>query len=160
METKFFRYSKKVQFSKNLCKLFAALSVPLFVLILLNNRPSDFRSVVYYLGAMITPFLMSFMLILYVGSWPDIGINKDGLVVEFLWMSLQVPWKDIVEVKHFGSKIFGVTLITTNSQLTIIHRLYSLFTAFIVLPGFYIHPKFISSEALKTINRYIAKRQP
>jgi hypothetical protein len=159
METKTFHYSQKIQFSKGVCKFFSILSIPLFILVSLNNHPADFKSIVDYFGAMLTPFVMAFMCILYVGSWPDIGIDESGLGVEFLWMSLQVPWEDIVEVEHFGSKTFGVTLVTTNSHLTLIHRLYSLFTAFTTLPGFYIHPKFISSEVLKTINKHLAKRQ-
>lgn len=160
MKTSSFRYPKSIRFAKTLCNFFAILSLPILVLFLFTQSPGDFNSFAEYVVAMLSvPFVLIFGSVSFSGSWSDIDIVEDGLIIEFLWLKLKVPWKDIISIKHIGSRTFGITLITTNNKLTFFHRLYSLWASFSFLPGFYIHPVFISSTLLETIHKKTLKRK-
>lgn len=158
METKYFHYPKSIQFSKKYSKFMIFVSLPIFILIILNNKSTDFNSLIEYYFAMFSvPLILILGSILHLGSFSDIGVDEEGILVEFLWTYLRISWSDIVEVKLAGSRKYGVIVVTTNNRLTLIHRLYSLFTAYSLQPGFYIHQQFISSEVLNIINKHIVK---
>jgi hypothetical protein len=123
--------------------------------LLFKAKPEQYDSLTEFYMAYFGVIIMILASIFYIGNWPDIGIDDEGILVEFIWGYLRVLWSDITSIKHVGSNKFGVWLITTNNRLTFLHRVYSLWTSFSFEPGFIIHTQSAPyREALKVIQKY------
>jgi len=155
-DIKYYRCPPQIQFAKIICKIFFVLMPFLLILMVIENRPEDYSSYSEYVIAFFMPPLFMMACTFFAGSWPDIGIDDDGILVEFLWVYLRVSWKDLIEIKHIGSRTFGVWLITTNNRLTFFHRFFGLWTTFSWKPGFHLHTQSLQHrEALKIIQKQI-----
>lgn len=147
-----FDYPAPIQTAKNLCKLFMILSVPLFVVMIIRNTPSQYNSVFDYYMAFAWPVIFFIVSLLFSGSWPAFSVSNDSIDIEFAWFKLPVPWADIIEIEHVGSKRFGVSVVTTKeNRLTIFHRFYSFYTIGSSKPGFHIRSQISGYKDLITM---------
>jgi len=93
----------------------------------------------------------------------DIIIASDGLLVEFLWKDLNVPWDKIIEIKSaFGfwrsPRNTKVICIVLTNALTPFHRLFGLVYGPSVKPSFIIFPTISEYQSLvETIKRHAKK---
>jgi len=149
METKWFRYPPNIQWTKTVSKVMIFILAMIFIAMVYKNRPEDYETLSLYYIAFTMPILGILVFALYAGSWSDLGINDQGIVVEFLWFQLSVPWNSIISTKQVGSMKFGVFVILTKDALTPLHRIYSLITVGSFHPSIQIHS--ISSEHLSAV---------
>lgn len=139
--------------------MFVLLMIILQVYIWLTAQPSDYKSGFDYFVALVGPLVMAMGSLLFIYSWSDIVLDDEGLIVEFLWFNLRVFWRDIIDLKHIGSKSFGVWLLRTNNKLTFLHRLYGLFYMLSIHPSLPIHTQSKAhNELIREINRHLPKR--
>lgn len=145
MDNLHFRYPKVIKLSKMMCVVFIFLGILLYPTLLLFPKPEEINSTFEYIIAILaTPSVLVLASIHYIGSWSEIQTYEDGIIIEFLWLKLRVPWEGIRRIEHVGSKRLGVTLILTdNRYLTIFHRIYSLYTVGSFQPGIHIHPYYL-----------------
>ena len=158
METKHYHYPPSISTTKSLLKFFIFLMILLSVNIWMTAKSSDYKSGFEYIVALLAPSLMALGLFLFIYSWSNIDVDDRGLLIEFLWFKLRVFWEDIVDVRHVGTKSFGVWLLRTSNRLTFVHRLYSVFYTFSIHPGVPIHIQSkIHNELIKEINKHSMK---
>lgn len=140
-----FTYPNGIKFSKLISVFFICIGILLYPTLLLFPKPEEINSTFeYVIAILVTPSVLIFGAIHYIGSWSEIQVNKDGICVEFLWLKLRIPWDGIRRVEHVGSKRLGVTIILTDNQyLTFFHRIYSLYTVGSFQPGVHIHPYYL-----------------
>jgi hypothetical protein len=161
METRHYRYPASIQNLKACIKLFFLLSLFISGIGILTYKSANHNDQTGYYYLLLAIPLAIFMAVSILGYYPDIRVDNNGLYVEFLWTYLPVPWKDIVEIKHF--KFFFLEwwlIITTQNRLTFFHRLYSVNVLKSFLPGFYIHHKASKdqSDLLKLIRGQVKSK--
>jgi hypothetical protein len=137
MDIKFYRYPDSISFGKMLISFLVILFFAIFLLVLIEPHYRQTNPDYYLLLITSLPFGIIGG-IFYIGSFPDIGVDDDGLHVQFLWKYLKVPWKDITGVKPFGPPFLNYWVITTNDMLTLFHRIYGLYSLKSFAPSFYI----------------------
>jgi len=136
-----FLYTEFVTYSRSGSIVLAVLNV--LIAIFLCSIP--FLIVVYFLGQNIT-------------------VTDDGLLVEFLWKDLNVPWDKIIEIKPaFGfwrsPQDTKNTCIVLTNALTPFHRLLGLIYGPSVRPAFIISPTISEYHSLvETIKNHTKKR--
>jgi len=134
MDIKYYRYSGGIQFGKTIAKLMAAFC---FIILLVVLTQPYFRQAYsdydYYLLLLTLPFGI-IGCIFYVGLFA--GVDNEGLLVEFLWKYLRIPWRDITGVNPFGPRFLNYWIISTNNKLTPFHRLYGFYSLRTVAPSF------------------------
>jgi hypothetical protein len=85
--------------------------------------------------SVLLPFAFGAVVSLYIANlYPSIRVDEDGLLIDFLWHRLRIPWKEIIEIKSIGS-LFGFRAVwkVRTRRLTLLHRLYGF-----PHPGFFI----------------------
>jgi len=93
----------------------------------------------------------------------NITVTDDGLLVEFLWKDLNVPWDKLIEIKPaFGfwrsPRNTKVICIVLTNALTPFHRLFGLVYGPSVKPSFIIFPTISEYQSLvETIKRHAKK---
>ena len=147
MDIKFYRYSGGIQFGKTIVKL---LAVFCFIILLIVLTQPSFRQTYsnYYYYLLLTLLLGIIGCIFYIGLFADIGADNDGLLVEFLWKYLRIPWSDIIDIRPFGPRFLNYWIISTNNKLTPFHRLYGFYSLKTVAPRFCINNASKSHEYL------------
>lgn len=157
MNTKYYRYGAPISTTKGFLKIFLFLMLVLAVYVWTTQGISDYETVTEYLVALVSPLVMALASLMYICAWSDVGIDDQGLLVEFLWFYLRVPWKEVRHVSHVGSKTFGIWLVQLSTGLTFFHRLFSLFYTFSLNPSFIVHTQSkIHSELIREINKHIS----
>jgi len=108
------------------------------------------------------PFTMIDLLFLAVFAWicvmircnfhPDITSDSDGLHTKFLWFDLDIPWRDIIEVRPlFNLRFIKTEQVIRTHSLTPFHRLYGL------LYSFSLHPCLIVSTGISDFDELIRR---
>ena len=112
MNIRYYRYPTGIQTAKWLAKFTIILLIIIaFIILLLLLFKAHVEQYSNLIGFYIALFFAIVCFAFFNGTWPDIGIDDEGILVEFLWIYLRVPWQDIIEIKHFGSSFFGWWLI-------------------------------------------------
>jgi hypothetical protein len=147
---KSFQYSGSVQTQKLFFKSIGILvTVLLLVLVAVSLFRPSHNIYINYLGVI---FAILFMLAwTFVGAsfWPDVVADSKGLLVEFGWSMIRVPWERIVDIQMVKlTFVPGKFWLVRTKALTPLHRLYSLAYASSFLPGFLIHAKLENHSAL------------
>lgn len=139
MDIKHYRYPGSIQLGKTVVRF---LGSAFFIILLIVLTQPYFKQT--YSGYQY--YLLLFVLILgiiscifYIGLFADIGIDNDGLLVEFMGKQLKVFWKDITGVKPFGPRFLNYWVITTDNKLTPFHRLYGVYSLKSLAPSFCIY---------------------
>jgi hypothetical protein len=81
----------------------------------------------------------------------DLDVDENGLLIEFLWKKLRVPWNKVLQIKPlFGiqNKKHGLYVVIVEG-LTPFHRLYGLIYGFSLKPAFILWPTINDFEVLK-----------
>jgi len=97
--------------------------------------------------------------------FPDIDLDEEGLLVEFLWKRIRVSWDDVIELKPvfmYGIPSFGrpVPVVVLTKKLTLFHRVYGLLYGFSTKPAFVIQPAISEFELLKNdIEKHIKQNR-
>jgi len=138
MDIKFYRHSDSIKLGKMLASFIAIFSLAILLLVLIEPyyRQTDPDHYLLLVTALLFGIIGG---VFYMGSFPDVGIDDDGLHVQFLWKYLKVPWKDITSLKSFGPPFLNYWVITTNNMLTSFHRIYGLYSLKSSAPSFYIY---------------------
>ena len=139
MEIKYYRYSGGIQFGKIIVKL---LAIFCFIILFIVLTQPHFRQTYsnYEYSLLLLALLLGIIgCIFYVGLFADIGVDNDGLLIEFLWKNLKISWGDIIDIKPFGPRFLGYWIISTNNKLTPFHRLYGFYSLKTVAPSFCIN---------------------
>jgi hypothetical protein len=145
METKYYRYPrpiKNAKLSSKFCIFFLAL---LLIPAILGYIPLKHSEHYLLIIGLILGILGS---VFFVGWWADIGIDENGLLVEFFWAKLNVQWNEIVDVKPFGPRFFHLWVVITKNKLTFFHRLYGVYSLKSLKPSFFVFNKYRSHEFL------------
>lgn len=155
MKTKYYRYPSGIQRGKLGCKV----GILFFLLILIfKNQPESYRNITDYKVMIIGAPLAIIGCLYFIGTWCDIGVDEEGLKIEFLWFYLRLPWDEITGIKFFGPKAFGYWIVTTKKGLTPFHFIYS-FGAMTLQRSFHIHPQSNTHRyVLKLIRDYLNGR--
>ena len=141
----------------------SAFLMPLYFLYSIFSKYSitEIFSLPSILPLLITlPFQPIFILIAAY-FFQDITVTNEGLLVEFLWKDLFVPWDKIVEIKP--SYVFWIgdpkTYIVLTNALTPFHRFFGLLYGFSIKPAFIIYPAISEYQNLiQTIKNHVKKR--
>lgn len=153
MDIKFYRYPDTIKNGKIIA---AYLGSAFFIIFLIVLTQPYFRKVYsshdYYL-VLLALILGIIGCIFYIGLFADVGIDNDGLLIEFMGKPLRVLWQDITSVKPFGPKILNYWVITTNNKLTPFHRLYGIYSLTSLAPSLCIYKISKSQEDLLTTIR-------
>lgn len=158
MNKTIYNYPKVIQGSKTMVKIYLLLFI-LGLLRVIYIFMSGFGSSGFYTEIKNYQPLFVFgfsitMLISYLGSFPDIETNNDGLSVEFIFTKFWIPWSDIANIKHVGSKKFGIFVVETkNARLSFFHRLSNLLATGSFNPAFYIHSQIQNFDSLMKLIR-------
>jgi len=139
MQNKQYRYPYSIQLGKTGSKIGVVLLLIIFVIVLVEPYFRQTYSGYSYYLVLLTPILGIIGCIFYIGSFPDIGVDDDGLSVEFIGKQLRVFWKDITGIKPFGPRFLNYWVITTDNKLTPFHRIYGLGSLKSFAPSFYIY---------------------
>jgi len=148
MDIKYYRYPDTIQTGKIGTKFGAIFLFIIFLVVL--TQPyfrQNYSSHDYYL-ILLAIILGIIGCIFYIGLFADIGIDNDGLLVEFMGKPLRVLWKEITSVKPFGPKFLNYWVITTDNKLTPFHRLYGFYSLKSLAPSFCIYKISKSQEYL------------
>jgi hypothetical protein len=108
------------------------------------------------------PFQPIFILIAAY-YFQDITVTNEGLLVEFLWKELLVPWDKIIEIKpsyvSWLAPRNAKTYIALTNALTPFHRFFGLLYDFSVKPAFIIYPTISEYQNLvQIIKNHVKKR--
>jgi len=93
----------------------------------------------------------------------NITVTDDGLLVEFLWEDLMIPWNKVIEIKPaFGflrtSRTQKHIWVVLTDALTPFHRLFGLLYGLSVKPAFIIYPTISEYQSLvETIKEHTKK---
>jgi hypothetical protein len=93
----------------------------------------------------------------------NITVTNDGLLVEFLWKELDIPWNKIIEVKPVvgfrrSTKNRKHVLVVMTDALTPFHRLIGLLYGLSLNPSIIIYPSISEYELLvETIKKHAQK---
>ena len=148
MEIKYYRYSGGIQFGKTIGRL---LAIFCFIILLIVLTQPYFRQTYSNYDYFLLLLALLFGIIgciFYDGLFADIGVDNDGLLVEFLWKYLRIPWSDIIDIRPFGPRFLGYWIISTNNKLTPFHRLYGFYSLQTAAPSFCINNIYKSHEYL------------
>jgi len=156
MNIKYYRYPSGVQTGKLSCKI----GILFFLLILIfKNQPESYRNITDYKVMMIGVPLAMIGCLYSIGKWCDIGVDEEGLKIEFLWSYLRVPWHEITGIKFFGPKAFGYWIVTVKKGLTPFHVIYSIGGNMPLRQSFHIHPQSNTHRhVLKLIREFLDGR--
>ena len=111
-------------------------------------------------------FLSIYSVVILISAYffgQNVTVTEEGLVIEFLWKDLMVPWDKIIEIKP----AFGFLRISKNQKqiyvvlaggLTPFHRLFGLTYGLSLKPAFIIYPTISEYQSLvETIKRHTKK---
>jgi len=93
----------------------------------------------------------------------NITVTHDGLLVEFLWKDLMIPWDKVIEIKPaFGflrtSRTKKYICVVLTDDLTPFHRLLGLLYGLSLKPAFIIYPSISEYELLvESITKHAQK---
>ena len=106
METKFYRYRPNIQFERiaGICMgAFLVIWQAIALLALLFGRVGSLNNAWAFI---VLPILGELWCVYLINQHPDIGINKDGLLIQSLWRYLPVTWDDIgIITEHWEPNI-------------------------------------------------------
>ncbi|MBI5353579.1 MAG: hypothetical protein HZB50_13135 [Chloroflexi bacterium] len=94
--------------------------------------------------------------------YTDLEVERDGLLIDFLWYKLTIPWDKIVQIKPlFGIRNENVAAyVVIVDGLTPFHRLYGLLYGFSVNPAFVLGRTVNDFQILKNdIERHVNKNR-
>ena len=141
MLIKQYSHPKHFQWFKKIFALLAFLH-PIYMLVDLILSSIHINALVIILFAVQEFFVVVFTLVAAY-FFQDIGVDEDGLVVEFLWMKIRVKWKDIEKIKP--------AVFSRHSKIVLVKRLSLFHIIFGLLYGFTIKSAFIIDS---TISNY------
>jgi len=139
MQDKQYRYPDPIQLGKTGAKVGIVLFLITFITLLAKPYFKEAYSGYSYYLVLLVPILGIVGCIFYIGSFPDIGADDEGLFVEFIGKQLRVLWKDITGIQPFGPRFLNHWVITTDNKLTAFHRIYGLYSLKSFAPSFYIY---------------------
>ena len=139
MDIKHYRYPSSIQLGKTVVKFLTVLFFVIFLIVLIQPYFRQAYPSYNYYALLLTPILGIIGCIFYVGLFADIGIDDDGLLIEFLGKQYRVFWKDITGVSPFGPRFLNYWVITTDNKLTPFHRLYGFYSLKSLAPSFCIY---------------------
>jgi hypothetical protein len=149
MSNKIYRYPAGIRITKAICKIVIPLFVTLTLYVWVTKSPNDFQSTTEYIILLITIPILPFFFFYFLYSWPDVGIQEEGLLVEFIIGFLYIPWEDLDDINYYGTLNFGAWLVKTKEKrLTVFHRLYGFIYGYSFQPGFLIHKQIESGKEL------------
>ena len=120
-----------------------------FYLLFFRNQPITFNLVVAFLFYAI---LLWGCILLRVYFHPEITTDAAGLHTKFLWFDLDIPWRDIIEVRPlFNLRFIKTEQVIRTRSLTPFHRLYGL------LYSFSLHPCLIVSTGISDFDELIRR---
>jgi hypothetical protein len=125
MSIKYYRYPRSIQVTKAISKILCFVVPSLFLLLIIINWANPTQSYANYPGLIFGAILFAFLTIYFIYSWPEIGVSEEGLLIEFLWFKLNVPWTKLLDIEQLPTPFVRIWLVKTN-DLTIFHRLYGL----------------------------------
>lgn len=84
--------------------------------------------------------------------YTDLEVDENGLLVEFLWKKLRIPWNKVLQIKPLLGlrlKKQGIYVVIVEG-LTPFHRLYGLIYGFSLKPAFVLWSTVNDFEVLRT----------
>lgn len=113
--------------------------------------------------SMIFPVLLGTICTLVAAYFfQDVWVDEEGLIIEFLWAKLHVPWDRVLQIKPlFGAlgRKQGVSVVIVDG-LTPFHRLYGLIYGFSSKPAFVLWPTLSNYRVLKSdLEKHIKQNQ-
>ena len=139
MDVKQYHYPGPIQLGKTGAKFGIVLFLIIFITLLTKPYLKEAYSGFSYYLVLSTPILGVVGCVFYIGLFADIGMDDEGLFVEFIGKQLRVFWKDITDIKPFGPQFLNYWVITTDNKLTSFHRIYGLYSLKSVAPSFCIY---------------------
>lgn len=92
----------------------------------------------------------------------DLEVDNEGLLVDFFWKKLRIPWNKIIQIKPlFGLRIkkTGMYIVIVDG-LTPFHRFYGLLYGFTLKPAFILSGSVSNFEVLKNdIEKHIKQNR-
>lgn len=142
--------------------VFFAFAWPVFVLSLFAvNRINYKLSSVDDLLLLITITILPVPFLLVTAYFhTDLEVDDNGLLVDFLWKKLHVPWDKVIQMKPLlGLRLRknGIYVVIVDG-LTPLHRLFGILYGFSLKPAFILWPNVTDFEVLKNdIEKHIKK---
>jgi len=138
MNIRFYRYPGSIKFGKMIVGLMSVLFVIIIIFVVIEPY---FRQAYsdHYSSLVISLILGIIGCIFYIGCFSDIGVDDDGLLIEFFGKQYRVFWMDITGIKPFRPGFLNYWVITTDNKLTPFHRLYGLYSLKSLAPSFCIY---------------------
>ncbi len=154
-ESRLYKHIPIVEILKTISLYMIGVLLLAMVLTAVKYNPL-YQSIIDRLKALLVIALVIFGIIYQAYSTPRIKVDKEGLLVEFLWYWLRIGWEGIDGIREVKSQIGSFRVWVVRSQkLTFFHRLYGLFTCGKFEPCFLVH-QFMNNhlELIKEIEQY------
>lgn len=143
----------------------SAFLMPLYFLYsIFSKYPiTDIFSLPSILPLLITLTFQPIFILIAAYYFQDITLTNEGLLVEFLWKELSVPWDKLIEIKpsyiSWMAPQNAKTYIVLTTALTLFHRCFGLLYGSSVKPAFIIYPAISDYQNLvETIKNHVRKR--
>lgn len=149
-------HSKHTQYFRNLCIVLAFLYPVCFVVVLVPNHALPFTTTAFHaLFVMVCTLVSAYF-------FQDVQVDKEGLIIDFLWKKLHVPWDKVIQIKPLlgirgGKQTINVVIV---DGLTLFHRLYGFLYGFSLKPAFILWPTVSDYQVLENdIEKHIKQNR-
>ncbi|MBI5950522.1 MAG: hypothetical protein HY865_02595 [Chloroflexi bacterium] len=145
-------HSQFVRLFKNVFAVFAFIVPIFFIFIFFTEWFQNPVVPINSLLELVSLLIFSPICILVAAYfYTDLEVDEDGMLVEFLWKKLRIPWNKVLQMKPlFGMKVKkqGIYVVMVDG-LTPFHRLYGLIYGFSWKPAFVLWLNVGNFEVLK-----------
>ena len=157
-------HNRFIRLFKNAFTIFAFGLPVFFISIILStwfkNPILPIDNLLGLLFILVVFLIISFLLVAYF--YTDLEVDENGLLVEFMWKKLRIPWNKVLQIKPLlGIKLRkrGISVVIVDG-LTPFHRLYGLIYGFSLKPAFILWPIVSNYEVLKNdIEKHIKQNR-